>query len=111
MASVNWGQVGSVLSGITTALTTAGVTGSAQTPILSQIGALMNPGETAELQICQQLLMFASNPAIEAQLAMKLATTAGVSPTVGQLAMTLVNPGVDVVTRVMQIETLVKAGA
>ena len=111
MASINWGNVGSVLSGITTALTTAGVTGTAQTPILTQIGALMNPGETTELQICQQLLMFAGNPAIEAQLAMKLATTAGVSPTVAQLAMSLTVPGTDIVTRVMQIEQLIKAGA
>lgn len=106
----NWGQIGQVLGGITTALNGAGVTGAAQTSILGQIGALMNPGETTELQLCAQLLQFTNNPAIEAELAMKLATTYGVSPTVASMAMSLVQPGTDVITRVMQIETLVKAG-
>jgi hypothetical protein len=108
MSSFNWSAIGSTLSGITTALTQAGVTGANQTPILQQIGNLMNPNQASELQICQQLLMWSGNPAIEAQLAMKLATTQGIPPAAAQLALGLTAPGVDVPSRVDLIEKIIK---
>lgn len=108
---INWQSVGTTLSGITSALTAAGVTGTAQTPILQQIGALVNPGQSTELAICAQILQFAGNPAIVNELAIKLATTQGIPPVAASLAMTLTQPGVDIVSRVLQIEQLIKQGS
>jgi hypothetical protein len=110
MASINWGQIGSTLAGITGALTAAGVNGSSQNPILNQIGLLINPNVTQELALCQQLLQFAGNPQIEAQLAMQLATKQGLPPAAAALALTLTQPGVDVPTRVLQIEQIIRSG-
>jgi len=109
--SINWSQVGSITSGLVSALSTAGVSSANMPSILQQIGLLQNPNESAELAICQQILLFSnSQPGLVAQLAMKLATEQGIPPDAATLALSLGQPGVDVAARVLQIEQLIKQG-
>jgi urea transporter len=110
MSNINWSQVGSTLAGLTSALSAAGVTSSAIPGLLNTIGLAANPNESAEIAMCSQLLSFAGNPAVEGELAMKLATEQGIPQDAAQLALTLTQPGVDIPTRVLQIEQLIKAG-
>ena len=111
MAGINWAGIGANISGLTTMLTSLGVNQTGQTTILTQLGALLNPNQAQELAISSQILMFAStNPALVAQLGVKLATEQGIPPAAAQLAMTLASPGVDIPARVLQIETIIKNG-
>ena len=109
--SINWPQVGTTIANITSALTSAGVSSSDVPSVLNVVGQLMNPSQSAELQICAQLLQFAGNPQIEGQLAIKLATENGIPPAAASLAMTLTQPGTDIPTRVLQIEQIIKQGS
>ena len=108
--SFNWTQIGSTLSGITSALTAAGVTSASIPSILNSIGLASNPNQSEELQICAQILMFANNPAMVAALSTKLATEIGIPQSAAAVAMTLAQPGVDVTAKVLQIETLIRQG-
>ena len=108
--SFNWTQIGSTLSGITSALTAAGVTSASIPSILNSIGLASNPNQSEELQLCTQLLMAAGNPGLVTALQTKLVTEAGIPADAAAIAMTLSNPGVNVPTAVLQIEQLIKSG-
>jgi hypothetical protein len=108
--SVNWSGIGSTVSGITSALTAAGVSSSSFGSILGAIGLSQNPNESAELSICQSILLGAANPALVNALAIKLATEQGIPQDAAQLAMTLGMPGVNAVQVVLEIEQLIKQG-
>jgi hypothetical protein len=108
--SINWANVAGSLNGITTALSNLNITGTTANSILSAIGLAANPNENEELQVCAQILMFANNPAMVVTLATKLATEIGIPQSAAAVAMTLAQPGVDVVAKVLQIETLIKQG-
>src|ERR1700731_3080905 len=75
--AINWTSVGSTLSGLTTALTAAGVSSTSMPSILQSIGLASNPNQSAEMAICSQLLQFTGNPAVEQELVMKLVTEQG----------------------------------
>jgi hypothetical protein len=107
---LNWSSIGSTLSGLTTALTNAGVSSANLPNILQQIGLVSNPNKSAEIAICAQLLQFAANPAIEQQLVMKLVTEQGLPSSAAAVAMTLTQPGVDVTQKVLEIEQLINQG-
>ena len=106
----DWAQLGTNLANLTSSLTAAGVTQAAMPNILQQIGLASNPNQSAEIAICGQLLQFSNNPAIEQQLMMKLITEQGLPTSAAALAMTLLQPGVDIPSRVLQIEQLIKQG-
>jgi hypothetical protein len=106
----DWAQLGTNLANLTSSLTAAGVTPAAMPNILQQIGLASNPNQSAEIAICGQLLQFSNNPAIEQQLVMKLITEQGLPASAAALAMTLLQPGVDIPSRVLQIEQLIKQG-
>jgi hypothetical protein len=108
--SINWSNIGSQVSGITTALTAAGVSSSSFGSILGAIGLSQNPNESAELAICQSILLAAANPALVSALAMKLATEQGIPQDAAALAMTLGQPGVNMPQVVLEIEQLIKQG-
>ena len=106
----NWTAIGSTLTGLTSALTAAGVNSTTIPSILNQVGLVVNPNQSAELAMCAQLMQFSGNPQIEGELAIKLATEQGIPASAATLAMTLTQPGVDVPTRVLQIEQIIKQG-
>ena len=108
----DWAQLGTNLANLTSSLTAAGVTQAAMPNILQQIGlaSASNPNQSAEIAICGQLLQFSNNPAIEQQLVMKLITEQGLPASAAALAMTLLQPGVDIPSRVLEIEQLIKQG-
>jgi hypothetical protein len=108
--ALNWTNIGNVFGGLTSALTSAGISGSALSGILQQIGFLSNPSESEELGLCKQILIVSGNPALVGGLAMKLATENGIPPAAASLATTLMTPGVEIPARVMQIEAIIKAG-
>ena len=108
--SINWANVASSLSSITTSLSSLGITGTTATTILNDIGAASNPNQSEELQLCTQLLMAAGNPALVAALQMKLVTETGIPADAAAVAMTLTQPGIDVTSKVLQIEQLIKSG-
>jgi hypothetical protein len=112
--SVNWSGVGSTLSGLTSALSAAGVSSTSMGSILSAIGLNSNPNESAEIALCQQILTYSAmgavNPALVSMLADKLATEQGIPADAGALALTLVTPGVNIPQTILQIEQLIKQG-
>lgn len=108
--SVNWSGIGSTMSGITSALSAAGVSSSSFSSILGAIGLAQNPDESAELAICQSILLGAANPALVAALSVKLATEQGIPADAAALAMTLGSPGINTAQVVLEIETLIKQG-
>ena len=108
--SINWSQLATNISSITTALTNAGVSSSNISTVLNQIGAIANPSETEELALCQQMMLAASNAAELQLLVSKLVTEQGLPADAAAVAMTLLTPGVDVTAKVMQIESLIKSG-
>jgi hypothetical protein len=80
-----------------------------QQSILAQIGMASNPNQSEEIAICQQIMIAATgNPALVSAIAVKLATETGIPPAAASLALTLGNAGVDIPTRVMQIEQIIK---
>lgn len=107
---VNWSNIGTTISGVTSALSAAGVSSASFGSILGAIGLSQNPNESAELAICQSILLGAANPALVQALAMKLATEQGIPQDAAELAMTLGTPGVNAVQVVLEIETLIKQG-
>lgn len=113
MPGVNWRNIGTNISGLQTLLTNAGVSAANLPTVLSGIGGIFgssNPNKAEELSICGQMLTFANNPDVEKTLAMKLATEQGMPAGAASLALTLAQPGVDIPTRVMQIEQLIQQG-
>jgi hypothetical protein len=108
--SFNWASIGSTLGGLTTALSNAGVSASSMPSILNAIGLSSNPNESAELAICQQLMMASGNPALVQALVMKLATEQGIPADASQLAMTMLQPGANIAQIALEIEQLIKQG-
>lgn len=108
--SVNWANIGSTLSGITSALTAAGVSTTTIPNILSSIGLAANPNQSEEVSLCSSILIAAANPTLAGALALKLATEAGIPPAAAALAVTIGQPGVDIAGRVLQIEQIIKNG-
>ena len=108
--SFNWSSLATNLSGLTSALTAVGVTPANMGTVLNQIGAISNPSQTEELALCQQILISAGNPALVAALQMKLVTETGIPADAAAVAMTLTQPGIDVTSKVLQIEQLIKSG-
>jgi hypothetical protein len=108
--SFNWSNIGSTISGISSALSAAGVSAASIPTLLSSIGLASNPNQSEELTLCSQLLMAANNVALAQALAMKLAVEAGIPASAAALAVTLGQPNVDIPTRVMQIEQIIKNG-
>ena len=106
----NWGNIGSIIGGITAALANAGVSQQNMPNILQQIGLLANPNKQEELAICSQILVFAGQPQMVAVLSQKLASENGIPPAAAALAIGLSNPGVDIPARVLQIEELIRQG-
>jgi len=108
--SINWANVGSTLSGLTTTLSSLGITGTTASTILGSIGLASNPNQSAELACCGQILMFMGNPAMVDRLSMNLASEQGIPQAAAALALTLGQPGVDIPGRIMEIETIIKNG-
>ena len=106
----NWSSIGSTLSGLTSALTSAGVSSSSLNSVLASIGLAQNPNQSDELAICGQILMATGNPTLAAALATKLATETGIPADAAALAMTLGQPGTNIPQTVIEIETLNKNG-
>lgn len=111
--ALNWSSIGSTLSGVATALGAAGLTpGSANfNSIMGSIGLAMNPNQSEELAICQQIIMYSANPMLLTNLVTKLMTEQGLPMAAAQLASTLLTPGTDIPTRVIQIEQIIKQGS
>ena len=108
--SFNWSSIGSALSGITSALTSAGVSSTTIPSILAQIGLASNPNQSEEMSICSQIMIVAGNNDLVKALAQKLEIESGIPPAAAALAATLGQPGVDIPGRVLQIETIIKNG-
>jgi hypothetical protein len=108
--ALNWSSIGSTLSGLTSALSAAGVSSGSMSGILNSIGLNSNPDESAEIALCGQILTAIGNPQLTEALAMKLATEQGIPPSAAALAMTLGQPGTNTAQTVIEIETLIKQG-
>ena len=106
----DWTSLAQNLGNLTTALTSAGVSSANMPSILQQIGLASNPQKNEELALCAQLLQFAGNPTIENQLAMKLLTENGLPQSAASLVLSLMQPGTDIPTRVLQIEQIIRQG-
>ena len=106
----NWASLANNLSGLTNALTAVGVTPANMGTVLNSIGAVANPSQSEELALCQQMLLAASNPAMLQLLVGKLVTEQGIPADAASVAMGLLQPGVDVTSKVLQIEQLIKSG-
>jgi hypothetical protein len=100
---------GSSLNTLRTTLTNAGVNATTLPSILSSITGMFstNPNKAQELQICNLLLTFAANPAMEQHEAEILASEVGLPVAAATLAMTLGQPGTNVVQTVLEIEQLI----
>ena len=70
----NWSSVGSIFSGITSALTSAGVSASTIPNIMAQIGLAANPNQSEEMNICAQIMIVAGNTDLVKALAQKAAS-------------------------------------
>lgn len=110
MSSVNWSAIGSNLSGVQTTLSNLGITGTSASAILGSIGLSANPNQSAELAICGSILMGMANPVMVQALTMKLVTEQGIPQDAAALAMTLLQPGVNIPQTVLEIETLIRQG-
>ena len=108
--SFNWSQLANNLTGLTTALTAVGVTPANMGTVLNQIGAISNPNQAEELALCQQMMIASSSPQMIQLLVSKLVTEQGIPASAAAVAMQLLTPGVDVVAKVMQIESLIRSG-
>ena len=108
--AINWTSIGSTLSGVSSTLSSLGITGQTASTILGSIGLSSNPNESVELQICQSILMASANPAMQQALTMKLVTEQGIPQDAANLAMTLLNPGTNIAQVVLEIEQLIKQG-
>jgi hypothetical protein len=108
--SFNWAQLGTNISALTSDLTAVGVTPANMATALNQIGSLSNPNQSEELALCQQMMLATGNPAMEQLLVGKLVTEQGIPADAAAVAMQLLQPGADVTTKVMQIESLIKSG-
>jgi hypothetical protein len=109
--AINWTTIGNNIAALTSALTAAGVSSTTMPSVLSTIGSLFNsnPNEAAELALCAQILQFANQPALISELSVRLATEQGIPADAAALALGLTTPGVDVATRVTQIEQLIRS--
>jgi hypothetical protein len=108
--SANWSSIGSSIGSIATGLSSLGITGSTAQSILGLVGLSTNPNESAELSICQSILMAQANPTIQQALLMKLVTEQGIPQDAAALAMTLAAPGANVPQIVLEVEQLIKQG-
>lgn len=108
--SFNWTSIGTTLSGLTSALSAAGVSSSSMGSILNQIGLSSNPSKSAEIALCGQILTSMGNPQLTQALAIKLATEQGIPASAAALAMTLGQPGINVAQTVIEIEQLIQQG-
>lgn len=108
--ALNWSSIVSTLSGLTSALSAAGVSASSMGSILNAIGLASNPNESAEIAICGQLLTAAGNAQLEEALVMKLATEQGIPADAASLAMTILTPGANIPQIVLEVEQLIKQG-
>lgn len=108
--SFNWSMVGSTISGLTSALSAAGVSTASMPSILNAIGMSSNPNQSEELGLCSQMMVAMGNPVLVEALAVKLATERGIPASAASLAMTLTQPGVNIPQVVMEIEQLIKQG-
>lgn len=110
MSSVNWGSIATSITGISSILTSAGVSATALPGVLSGIGGALNPHKADELAICAQLLRFEDQPEIESKLAMQLATQQGIPEAAARMALKLTKPGADIDMIVMNIENIIRRG-
>jgi hypothetical protein len=110
MSNVNWSSIGSSLSGVASTLSSLGISGSSASTILGSIGLSTNPNQSAELSICASILMGMANPMLVQALTMKLVTEQGIPQDAAALAMTLLQPGVNIPQVVLEIEQLIKQG-
>jgi hypothetical protein len=109
--SLNWGSIGSTLSGLTSSLSALGISATSMPGILNAIGLSANPNQSEEIALCGQILMASyGSPALVSALALKLATEQGIPASAAALAMTLAQPGADVPSRVLQIEQIIRQG-
>ena len=108
--SVNWSSIGSTLAGVSSTLSSLGISGTTAQQILGSIGLSSNPNESAELSVCGSILMANANPMLMQALTMKLVTEQGIPASAASLAMTLLTPGTDIPARVLEIEQLIKQG-
>ena len=109
----------SLLTGITGTLTTNGVTGAQQTSILQQLGGVFmnisNPNYAAELALAAQIMQFAGNPAVEAELINRLITEQGLPASAaaiaGRMMTKLGTPAYDPTAEALQIEQIIRSGS
>jgi hypothetical protein len=107
-----------VLSGATSIFTQAGVTGTAQTTALQQLGSLLftntNPNQAAELALAGQIMTFAGNPTVEADLVNTLIREQGLpanaAAIAGNIAKKLGTTGYDPSAEALEIEQIIRAG-
>jgi hypothetical protein len=118
---MNGTTLGGVLNGTTTVLSNNGITGSAQTSILSQLGALFgsvfgsaNPNKSAELALASQIMAFAGNPGVQLDLDETLIKEIGLPPAAqtiaGAIAKKLGTAGYDPTAECLQIEEIIRNG-
>ena len=109
----------SLLTGITGTLTTNGVTGAQQTSILQQLGGVFmnvsNRNYAAELALAAQIMQFAGNPAVEAELINRLITEQGLPASAaaiaGRMMTKLGTPTYDSTAEALQIEQIIRSGS
>jgi hypothetical protein len=116
MASFNWTAVSSAATSIAGVFSTLGIApgSSAGSAVLASLGFSSNPNQSAEIALCKQIMTMSamgaiSNGAVE-KLAETLATEQGIPVTAAALAMTLFQPGVNIVQTCLEIEQIINAG-
>jgi hypothetical protein len=109
---MNWGNVGTTLGGVVTAIANAGVQpgSSAWHSILASIGLASNPNQSEEMALCSSIMVAQGNPMLVSALSTKLATEQGIPAAAATLAMTLAAPGTNIAQVVIEIETIIRNG-
>jgi hypothetical protein len=110
MSNINWSSIGSTLSTVAMTLSSLNITGSTAQSILGAVGLASNPNESAELQVCQSIMLGMANPTLVSALVMKLVTEQGIPQDAAELAMTASQPGADIPKIMLEVETLIKQG-
>ena len=114
--AINWTSVSTAVTGVSGVFASLGITPGSTTAgsILSQLGFSSNPNQSAEIALCKQIMTMSAMGAISTgaiqKLAETLATEQGIPITAAALALTLFQPGVNIVQTGIEIEQIINAG-
>ena len=78
---------------------------------MQAIGPIKSGDATKEQQLCQQIMMAMRNPSLVTALSKSNSfTEQGIPMAAATLAMSLGTPGVDIPSRILQIEEIIRQG-